>query len=225
MENLTPFKRDKICCYCNSHRGLVLKEYENSDSRALRILNIFPKGLVHRIIGNDIVEIHQPRIMGLNRICPEDRPAYMNRLLMIRRVDELPFDCILSRDNARFSNGKMLRLGQTVNLFRSWIQINEQYDEINPAHFLLDLRSRLLNAFEVIDAQFPTDLELLSLKVNLGIKVDEDNGEVIPVWTGEGVIPQTAEIMENELIVKDPFYLAKKILPEKVYLRQVGGLG
>lgn len=235
MKNLTLIKTDDVCCYYLPHeeldeelRKLVLKAYVNEDGKALRMLNVFPKNLVWRFIRNNIVEMYQPRIVALNNIPLDERPAYLGRLLMVRRVDKFPFDCILSGENIVFSNGDLLNFGQAVETTKEWVQEKEQYSNIIPAHFVFALRQNALTVSDILNAYFSLkELELVSFRINLGIEIDEESGKVIPVWIGEGINFQTAEIREKGggSIEKDTSCLAEKILPKTVYKKQVGESG
>lgn len=229
MENLTLIGKDSFCCYYKNTNhlkaveNLILKEYVNGDGNALRILNIFSKNLVWRILKNDIEESYDRRIIALNGIPPEDQLLYVGRVLLIRKIDKLPIDCILSGDDVMFSNGKMLNFRQAVNLLKEWLLIHEQYKIVSPAAFLLNLREKSLHVSEIMNEYFKSrNLRLLYFKINLGIEFDEDSEEIVPIWVGEGIIPQTAKILEAGELIQDSKYLARIILPPSVFKKQIG---
>lgn len=229
MENLTLIGKDQLCHYYrNANRSkevhnLILKDYVGEKGNALRELNVFSKSLVWEILRNDIEESYQRRIVALSEIPNEDQSLFLGRVLFIRSIDRLPFDCILSGHDAVFSNGKMLKMGQTVNLLREWFLTHEQYDIASPAAFLFNIREKSLHVSEIMTEYFKErKLRLLYFKINLGIEIDECSNEAIPIWTGEGVIPQTANILQAGELIKDPKHLARIILPPSVFKKEIG---
>jgi hypothetical protein len=229
--NLTLIGEDSFCKYCETlnetelTKYLVLKQYVNGDGNALRVLNAFSKNLTWREIKNNIESNHQRGIAAFSCIPREDWPSYIGKILLVRRVDKLPFDCILSGEDAVFYNKDdgFIKFNQAVGSLREWLLKNNQYQIENPAAFLLSTRKKALCASEIITNFFESrKLRLLSFKMSLGIEFDDYQQEIIPIWRGEGVIPQTAKILENGQLIKDPKYLARIILPPSVFKKQIG---
>lgn len=231
MENLVLIGRDRLCCYYKTPNRsktverLVLKEYVNGDSIAIRALTVFTKSLVWKNIKNDIEDSFQGRVIALSEIPDEDRLVHMGRVLFVRRIDKLPISCILSRDECLFYSDRILKFKEAFLYLRNWLSLHKEYN-INPAHFLFNTEEKTLSAAEIINNYFKSrNLNLLYFKIDLGIEIDEETGKVVPVWIGEGVIPQTAHIFEGGRLIENSKYLAERILPPSVYKKEIGEMG
>lgn len=230
MENLTLIGKDQFCCYyetpnhSKSVEGLILKEYTNGDGVAMRALTVFTKNLVRKEFRNDINKeySHQGRVVALSEITGDDRMVHMGRVLFVRRVDKIPFSCILSGDECSFYQpDKWLGFYDAAGILRKWLLLHEQYS-VNPAHFLLSTSKSALSAAEIINKYFKSrNLNLLYFKINLGMEIDEESKEIIPVWVGEGILPQTTSIFEGGKLIKDSKYLAERIFPPSVYKKEI----
>jgi hypothetical protein len=228
MENLTLIGKDKFCRYYKTPNHskpveeLVLKEYTNGDGIAMRALTVFTKNLVRKKIRNNIEESFQGRIVALSEITDEDRMVHLGRVLFVRRVDKVPISCILSGDEcALYQIDKSLGFYEARGILKNWLLLHKQYN-VNPAHFLFDVTERTLSAAEIINDYFKSkNLNLPYFKINLGIEIDEESKEVVPVWVGEGILPQIASIFEGNQLIKDSKYLAERIFPPDIYKKEI----
>jgi hypothetical protein len=227
MENLTLIGKDQFCRYyktpnhSKSVEGLILKEYINGDGIAMRALTVFTKSLVRKEFRNNIEESFQGRIVALSEITDEDRMVHLGRVLFVRRVDKIPISCILSGDDCIFQTDKTLKFYEAVSILKNWFSLHEQY-RVNPAHFLLDTTEKALSAAEIINDYFKSrNLNLRYFKIDLGIEIDEESKEIVPVWVGEGIIPKTASILEGGQLIEDSKYLAGRIFPPSVYKKEI----
>ena len=228
MENLTFIGQDKFCRYYRTPNHfktverLVLKEYVNGDSIAMRALTGFTKNMVWKYLRNDIEEYSQGRIIALSEITDEDRMVHMGKVLLVRQVDKIPINCILSgEDYSFYHSDEMINFNRAVSILKEWLSFHKQYN-INPAHFILDATQRTLSVADFINNYFESrKFNLLYFKINLGIEIDEETGNVVPVWVEEGVIPPTAKILEGGKLIQDSQYLARRILPPSVYKKEI----
>jgi len=227
MENLTLIGKDQFCRYyttpnhSESVSKLVLKEYTNGDGIAMRALTVFTKSLVRKKLRNNIEEFFQGRIVALSEITDEDRMVHMGRVLFVRRVDKIPISCILSEDDCIFQTDKTLKFYEAVSVLKDWLSLHKQY-KVNPAHFLLNTTERTFSAAEIINNYFKSrNLNLRYFEIGLGMEIDEESKEIVPVWVGEGITPQTASIFKGSELIKDSKYLAERIFPPSVYKKQI----
>ncbi|MFA5207924.1 MAG: hypothetical protein WC428_04650 [Candidatus Paceibacterota bacterium] len=228
MENLTLIGKDQFCRYYKtpnhfkSVEELVLKEYTSEDGIAMRALTVFTKSLVRKEFRNNIEESSQGRVVALSEITGDDRMVHLGKVLFVRRVDKIPISCILSGDSCAFYRAdKDIGFYEAGGILRNWLLLHNQYS-VNPAHFLLDTTKRALSAAEIINEYFKSrNLNLQYFKINLGMEIDEESKEIIPVWVGEGILPQTAKISEGGKSIKDCKYLAGRIFPPSVYRKQI----
>jgi hypothetical protein len=226
--NLTLIGQDRFCFYYTTPNrlkavaDLVLKEYRNDDGIARRILTTFTKYLVAREISNDIVEFFQQRIVALSEISTEDSLFYLGKTLLVRKVDQLPIECILSGDLVLFSNGTVIEFEEAVSILQKWLLNHKQYS-INPGAFLETVKEKARRMSAIFKQYFELrSLKLLYFRMSLGIEIDEETKKPVPVWIGEGINPQTAIIFENGNLIEDSMYLANQILPKSVYKKEIG---
>jgi hypothetical protein len=222
MENIVLVREDSLCRYyrisnhSESVKRLILKEYVSTeDGIALRALNERSKKIGAKIISNNIKESFQGRVLALSEFPCEERVIHMGRVLLVEPVDELPFRCVLEgRDKYSFKKEEALSFKQATVVLKERLLSHPQYEKINPAHFLLQTIPKVLSVSDAINDYFNSrGLSLTCFEMRLGIEIDEESGKAVPIWMGEGVIPQTANIFENHTKIKDSNYLAKKILP------------
>ncbi|MFA5346265.1 MAG: hypothetical protein WC315_08355 [Candidatus Omnitrophota bacterium] len=227
MENLTFISQDEFCRYYKTPNHfeavekLVLKEYISGDGIAMRALTVFSKSLVRKELRNNIAESFQGRIVALSEITDEDRMVHLGRVLFVRRVDKIPISCILSGDDCIFQTDKTLKFHEAVSVLKNWLSLHKQY-KMNPAHFLLNATERTLSAAEIINNYFKSsNLNLRYFEIGLGMEIDEESKEIVPVWVGEGITPQTASIFKGGKLIKDSKYLAERIFPPSVYKKEI----
>ncbi len=227
MENLTLIGQDKFCRYYKTPNHfktverLVLKEYITGDGIAMRTLAVFTKRLARKEIINNTEESSQGRIIALSEITEEDCLVHMGKVLFVRHIDKIPISFILSGGECFLFSDKIIKFKEAADILKEWLILHNQYN-INPGHFLLDAIQRTLSVAEIIDEYFKSrNLKLFYFKINLGMEIDEETGKVVPVWIGEGIIPQTAAIFEGGKLIKDSKYLAKRILPDNIYKKEI----
>ena len=208
---LTIISEDKLCLCCETPnryihdvRNLVLKIYKNSEECiATGKITAFTKYLVAGKIPNDIEYYNSKVILNLVGIPKEERSDYDQRILLVRKVPEIPISCMATEDDVYFLNENIVSLEKASDIFQGWLSSHGQYNVVDPPIFLSMARSQVASAFEVARRHFKeNELDLRHSKFALGIENDE-KGKPIPVWIKEGIVPSTSMILYNGEVIED----------------------
>lgn len=174
---------------------MIIKEYEGGEGVPTRACTSFLKRIVRTTIPSNIVCPNQEKI--LIKLSPEEKSPLMGRVLRIREVDRLPFDCILSgKDIFYYSGSDCIAFEKALALFKKMISKKEQYAIVAPEEFFSEIETRTKLAFGILEKYFKSRfMRIAYLRMEIGIDI---TSRPVPVWIGEGVIPRTAVIFSNQ---------------------------
>jgi hypothetical protein len=225
---MTVYKRVNGCTFCipenQLYQNYLLKVFNGPDGPWERALAAFS---MCRLIGwrNVEHEIYQQKqlvALNLSSASFEERDSLMGRVLLVRKTEPIPMTFIGTgqMDVEIFQNGEMI-LAEDAEVVLRDLSLKTGNDlsgflEIIMAKtVMVHLQSR--------DYLAPRKMTLEALVLNFGIGHDEETGKPVPLWTGSGISPKTAIIMDGNEEMKDLQRFAELVLPESVYKKELEG--
>lgn len=208
-----------------SYQDYLLEVFNGPEGPWERTLAAFS---MCRLIGSKNVEHeifqHKQRIaLNLSSTSSKERDdGLMGRVLMIRKTIPIPLTFIISGQMSVdiFQNGKMI-LAEEAQEVLSGLSLATGK---NLSDFLEVMMAKSNLVFwQARDYLAPRKLILEGLTMNFGIGCDDETGNPLPLWTGSGISPKTAVIMNGNEEMKNIQEFARLVLPDSVYKNELEG--
>lgn len=187
-------------------RNIILKVYSDT---VLRLLTSYTtKGLIGSIVGTNIEYDNQRVALALSEIPQTDWPKFFGRVLLVRRVEIIPFDFIFKSRAAGVifaKDGKIISYDEAVSLIPGLNGNSSDFLDNRICPVMHSIFSRAANHLK------ERGLSIGRLKINFAIESCGD--ELFPIWVGEGINPNNAIISHGNERITDYTELARIIIP------------